>query len=377
MESISKKIRLYRSFGTLKYQDMESNSQEWATDEGINNCLIEVFKNEAHIIHPNLSSILSPVDTENILGVLNYIETLQKIIIQDGGELRKPVIAIWHSTETQSFVGAHWQTLVILPKYYITFDQRPLENPNELIFFKDPYYEGKSIPKAFKNLLNNRISFNNILGEDQQNEEVKMGGIMPNAEFYDTKYINVKQQKDESSCGWWAVYNAIMFVMTGSDDFIRQFSSIAEDLSNPLRYIFESFKLRLNPKSETVQKEMNKKDQNPMNQEFQNFSDTLNFELYSVLSGINNTETAIKFQINSKKDLLYCASPDSFKVLVTSDIHVDKTLFIKEIIDSGSSNNILITRPRRWGKTLNLDMLKSFFEIDIDEKRKLRIRKNK
>jgi Predicted AAA-ATPase/PD-(D/E)XK nuclease superfamily len=41
---------------------------------------------------------------------------------------------------------------------------------------------------------------------------------------------------------------------------------------------------------------------------------------------------------------------------------VDKTLFIKEIIDDGAEV-ILITRPRRFGKTLNLSMLKYFFEI--------------
>jgi hypothetical protein len=45
---------------------------------------------------------------------------------------------------------------------------------------------------------------------------------------------------------------------------------------------------------------------------------------------------------------------------------VDKSLFIKEIIDN-SIRAIIITRPRRWGKTLNLDMLKTFLEITVDE----------
>jgi hypothetical protein len=39
---------------------------------------------------------------------------------------------------------------------------------------------------------------------------------------------------------------------------------------------------------------------------------------------------------------------------------VDKSLFIKEIIDDGSKV-ILIPRPRRFGKTLNLSMLRYFF----------------
>jgi hypothetical protein len=45
-----------------------------------------------------------------------------------------------------------------------------------------------------------------------------------------------------------------------------------------------------------------------------------------------------------------------------SEIRVDKTLFIREIIETGSSH-ILITRPRRWGKSLNMNMLKTFLEI--------------
>ena len=44
---------------------------------------------------------------------------------------------------------------------------------------------------------------------------------------------------------------------------------------------------------------------------------------------------------------------------------VDKTLFIKEIIDEPAAV-ILITRPRRFGKTLNLSMLQYFFAKDVN-----------
>jgi hypothetical protein len=56
------------------------------------------------------------------------------------------------------------------------------------------------------------------------------------------------------------------------------------------------------------------------------------------------------------------SASDSFKEIVTEfDSFVDKSLFIKEIIDTGAVA-ILIMRPRGWGKTVNLDMLKTFFE---------------
>lgn len=59
---------------------------------------------------------------------------------------------------------------------------------------------------------------------------------------------------------------------------------------------------------------------------------------------------------------------ESFKDLVLqSDVFVDKTLFIKELLENGG-NVILITRPRRWGKSMNMDMLKCFLSIEVDEK---------
>lgn len=39
--------------------------------------------------------------------------------------------------------------------------------------------------------------------------------------------------------------------------------------------------------------------------------------------------------------------------------YVDKTGFIRDLVNSRGSVN-LITRPRRFGKSLNMDMLKSF-----------------
>ncbi|MDE5776978.1 MAG: ATP-binding protein [Lachnospiraceae bacterium] len=45
--------------------------------------------------------------------------------------------------------------------------------------------------------------------------------------------------------------------------------------------------------------------------------------------------------------------------------YIDKTLLIKEILDKGGSVN-LFTRPRRFGKTLALSMIKTFFEKDMD-----------
>lgn len=57
---------------------------------------------------------------------------------------------------------------------------------------------------------------------------------------------------------------------------------------------------------------------------------------------------------------------ENFEEFFTEDFYyVDKTLFIKELLQNWGKVN-LFTRPRRFGKSLNMSMLKCFFEIGSD-----------
>ena len=57
---------------------------------------------------------------------------------------------------------------------------------------------------------------------------------------------------------------------------------------------------------------------------------------------------------------------DGFEKIRTNDFYyVDKTLFIKALLQNWGEAN-LFTRPRRFGKTLNMSMLRSFFEVGSD-----------
>ncbi|MBO5458846.1 MAG: AAA family ATPase, partial [Lachnospira sp.] len=47
-------------------------------------------------------------------------------------------------------------------------------------------------------------------------------------------------------------------------------------------------------------------------------------------------------------------------IRMQENFYIDKTNFVKEWWESGDVIT-LITRPRRFGKTLNMDMLKCFF----------------
>ncbi|MDE6608538.1 MAG: AAA family ATPase, partial [Lachnospiraceae bacterium] len=58
---------------------------------------------------------------------------------------------------------------------------------------------------------------------------------------------------------------------------------------------------------------------------------------------------------------------DDFEKLITRGYYfVDKTLFVKELLDKKGDVN-LFTRPRRFGKTLSLSILKYFFEDERDK----------
>ena len=60
-----------------------------------------------------------------------------------------------------------------------------------------------------------------------------------------------------------------------------------------------------------------------------------------------------------------------FKMLrVRDNYYIDKTMFIKDIIDN-QSGVILVTRPRRFGKTLNMSTLKYYFDCRAKDSQEL------
>lgn len=59
---------------------------------------------------------------------------------------------------------------------------------------------------------------------------------------------------------------------------------------------------------------------------------------------------------------------ESYKEIIDKPYYyVDKTLLIKDLVDKGGKVNLFM-RPRRFGKTLALSMLRTFFEQDTDYK---------
>lgn len=75
-------------------------------------------------------------------------------------------------------------------------------------------------------------------------------------------------------------------------------------------------------------------------------------------------DNRISGRSNKKKALPIGIS--EFRKAVSKFYYVDKTLLIKELIDESAAVS-LFTRPRRFGKTLNMDMLRVFFEISAED----------
>ncbi|XP_065207844.1 uncharacterized protein LOC135836758 [Planococcus citri] len=60
----------------------------------------------------------------------------------------------------------------------------------------------------------------------------------------------------------------------------------------------------------------------------------------------------------------------SFVNLLRGDFYIDTTYILKEVLKSHRYKTLAITLPSKWGKSLNLDMMKTFLEIQVDNRGK-------
>ena len=81
-----------------------------------------------------------------------------------------------------------------------------------------------------------------------------------------------------------------------------------------------------------------------------------------IISGLGVKIRVMKYNFN-------LGTSDFKKLIENNNFFVDKSLFIKEVINE-SSDVLLIPRPRRFGKSLNFSMLRYFFDIK-EESREL------
>ena len=71
----------------------------------------------------------------------------------------------------------------------------------------------------------------------------------------------------------------------------------------------------------------------------------------------------------AKENAIVAAGEMNFiEFLRINQIFVDKSLLIKEILNNSCPKRLIILRPRRWGKTLNMSMLIEFLRAEVNDK---------
>ena len=72
----------------------------------------------------------------------------------------------------------------------------------------------------------------------------------------------------------------------------------------------------------------------------------------------------------TKRKKLNLGNSDFKSIIENDNYFIDKTLLIEEVINSENAV-LLLPRPRRFGKTLNLSMLRYYFDIKQAENARL------
>lgn len=80
-------------------------------------------------------------------------------------------------------------------------------------------------------------------------------------------------------------------------------------------------------------------------------------------------EDAQQKSLNKNEQLKIMEECSSFEEMIrNSDIFVDKSLLVEKLIVEGSVRSVnLILQPRKWGKSMNLDMIRYFAQMELDE----------
>lgn len=229
-----------------------TKSDDWATGHGILGVLTTELGHYAHVIDPDLSSVRTPISSdpqEALEGAVTYGEALMGYSIEGDDHVAangvlnahadRPSVMILNTTgvlaksscDSTATAGTHWVSCVALPAHYTTPGGVAINNPRPRVFYLDSYYEGRAMPAALRHVMLNGARVRTVVGSVHV-----VPAAYPNAEVVDR--LSIKQQLGGSDCGFWAVYNALMLVLTGSVDFTGVFRERSRDLASRLRTAF-------------------------------------------------------------------------------------------------------------------------------------------
>lgn len=83
---------------------------------------------------------------------------------------------------------------------------------------------------------------------------------------------------------------------------------------------------------------------------------------------VSTTDTGIRFnKLVKDGENTMPVGPRTYLELIKSGTFVDKSSFIYDVLLGVEDRALAISYPPKWGKSINLDMLKTFLEIRVDE----------
>ena len=294
--------------------------------------LKKIFEGAAEIINPKFLEFRDSTPDEVWK---KCIKLIKEELCSDASKLVKPIAAIWKQynlvnlpEEHKVQSDAHWNMIVILPKNYMTCFGISLQNKSEKIFLMHSEM-GECAQKEIKLMLSKEYTDWSLAC----GESVDQGFLMT-PEIIRYNYDESQTQKI-INFGWLTLCSVCMCIMKGSfPSFNRSVSQCMPTLDLRVRALFQS--LGFNAEEEGKESNQN---------------------------NILNSQTL--FQV--KENANYVPGESNFIEFVrTNTPFVDKSLFIKEVLQKDCPNRLIIIRPRRWGKSLNLSMLIEFLNAEVD-----------
>ena len=351
---------LHHIFSELRGEEVAPSNNTWAKKHTILVCLRRIFENSVNILDPETFSHNAYEFLDSVEQKCIYINNeIGKILSEDKRELKKPIVALWstnRSTEMDTPENIHWQTLVILPKNYSKCIGKPLNNQSEILLFKDSQ-TGALLPENVRKWFI-RASSSSLEANSRSIKDPEIKYLFTSLEIHDTDISDIKQQLSECDNGWWALYNACMFVMEGSSLFLNKFKTDTSLMKavDKLKAVFLDIFSRVEPKNEYEGiQEVHKQD----------FGEASSLQLREGFEIVKKRIPPPRIPEDSDARPGISTGESEFITLVTSGVFVDKTLFIKHLTQD-KEKRIIITRPRRWGKSLAMGMVNLFFSPYVD-----------
>ncbi|CAG9334228.1 unnamed protein product [Blepharisma stoltei] len=326
----------------------------------------------------------SPFESGSEDSQLLYVKRIENLLGQSDGRMNSIV-----SVYKNHFEGS-WDLLVILPSQ----DRVPPK-----IYYRNSKHEHLKLPPLIEFLFKNKLKANEI----EENKENIIGGMLKPFQIVAQEDLSNMDSVHQNKGGWWALFRAILIILFKNEDFLRLMPSwnytfyemqkyfkekrielsridLPPDRSNRQAWMEDQKLLVL----QTLNEDISKWEANT--NKVCDVTNTIAYQLEFWTKIMNTSSDSLDItprkpfscqiidtskqdsNIKIKKNWEFACSTFSFEDIIRDEIvYVDKTLFIKKVLDD-TDYAILITRPRGWGKSLNIDMLKTFLSDEKDER---------